>query len=262
MAKAAAAVAAARAAADRDPLDARLECRSAVGVVSNASDAAFVDADTLSRTNPADPFRRPLWPEGELPELRAQDYDKLRAFWQQDPHVWTFWESGYADMLAGRPVDWDLLRQVVLLPDEDWNAGPERIADRIEELRARIGLQRRIEELERQLAAAARDRTGMGGNNPPKPIETEAELMIVWQPLEELKAEAGREIPDKDKIRSAISALSGVLAEIGKWTGGKLDRAVDKAIDWSVPAGLGYLALHVAEIRQVIDAAEAWLKTL
>ncbi|MCE8439543.1 hypothetical protein [Rhodovulum sulfidophilum] len=48
--------------------------------------------------------------------------------------------------------------------------------------------------------------------------------------------------------------MSGVLAEIREWTGGKLD--------WGVPTGLGYLALHDTKIRQVIDAAEAWLKTL
>ncbi|MBL3559686.1 hypothetical protein [Rhodovulum sulfidophilum] len=165
-------------------------------------------------------------------------------------------------MLAGRPVDWDFLRQVVLLPNKDWEAGPERI----EELRARIELQRRVEELEQQLATVTRDRTGIGGNNPPEPIETEADLrrefLIVWQPLEDLRSETEQAVPDKGRIRSAISALSGVLAEIGKWTGGKLDRAVDKAIDWGVPAVLGYLALHEAKIRQVIDAAEVWLKTL
>ncbi|MBL3594208.1 hypothetical protein JMM63_01195 [Rhodovulum sulfidophilum] len=79
-------------------------------------------------------------------------------------------------MLAGRPVEWDFLRQVVLLPDEDWKAGPERIADRIEDLQTRIKLQRRLEELERQLAATARDGTGIGGNNPPEPIEAETHL--------------------------------------------------------------------------------------
>ncbi|WP_201151816.1 hypothetical protein [Rhodovulum sulfidophilum] len=72
--------------------------------------------------------------------------------------------------------------------------------------------------------------------------------------MEELKAETERYVPDKNRIRSAIRALSGVLAEIREWTGGKLD--------WGVPTGLGYLARHDTKIRQVIDAAEAWLKTL
>jgi hypothetical protein len=30
-------------------------------------------------------------------------------------------------MLEGRPLDWDLQREVALIPDEDWEKGPEHI---------------------------------------------------------------------------------------------------------------------------------------
>ncbi|MCE8418491.1 hypothetical protein LZ190_07190 [Rhodovulum sulfidophilum] len=224
----------------------------------SAAYAAAATAISSGEGKPTEVFLRPLWPGGAPPEGLARQYEKFRSFWKDDAPVWTFWHSWYEDMLAGRPVDWDFLRQVVLLPDEDWKAGPERIADRIEDLQTRIKLQRRLEELERQLAATARDGTGIGGNNPPEPIEAEThlprEIFFVLQSTGGLKAETERCVPDKNRIRSAIRALSGVLAEIREWTGGKLD--------WCVPTGLGYLALHDTKIRQVIDAAEAWLKTL
>ncbi|MBL3610972.1 hypothetical protein [Rhodovulum sulfidophilum] len=66
-----------------------------------------------------------------LPEGLARQYEKLRSFWKEGAPVWTFWQNWYEDMLAGRPVDWDFLRQVVLLPDEDCKAGPARIASLI-----------------------------------------------------------------------------------------------------------------------------------
>ncbi|MCE8439544.1 hypothetical protein [Rhodovulum sulfidophilum] len=112
------------------------------GVAGTCPTPEVMRADAMSdgEGESVDVFLRPLWPGGALPEGLARQYEKLRSFWKDDAPVWTFWQSWYEDMLAGRPVDWDLLRQVVLLPDEDWKAGPERIADRIEELQTRIKL--------------------------------------------------------------------------------------------------------------------------
>jgi len=121
--------------------------RSASLAVAEATDYPIVvglalttdDTSALSSgdVDPAAVFLQPLWPGGAPPEGLARQYEKLRSFWKHDAPVWTFWHSWYEDILAGRLVDWDFLRQVVLLPDEDWKAGPERIADRIEELQTR-----------------------------------------------------------------------------------------------------------------------------
>ncbi len=81
-------------------------------------------------------FFLPLWPLSLLPNGLAEEYEKLCSFWQAEAPVWAFWQSWYEDMLAGRPVDWDFLRQVILLPNGDWKAGPGRIAERISGLQA------------------------------------------------------------------------------------------------------------------------------
>ncbi|OLS45201.1 hypothetical protein BV509_13195 [Rhodovulum sulfidophilum] len=167
-------------------------------------------------------------------------------------------------MLAGRPVDWDFLRQVVLLPDEDWKRGPAHVARLIEKLRAKRDLQGSIEDLEQDLTGTASSRLGLGGNNPPEPLDQDSQLpaglLIVWAPLQEMKEEAEKQAPDPARLRKATDALILALAEIATWCGRKLDRATDKAIDWGVPAGLGYLVLHQDKIRAVIEAAEAFLK--
>lgn len=100
-------------------------------------ESAMADFKALSTTIPADIFRRALWIKGEIPDGLSEHYEDLKSFWAESPRTWIFWQNWYEDMLAGRPVDWDFLRQVVLLPDEDWKAGPERIAERISGLQAR-----------------------------------------------------------------------------------------------------------------------------
>ncbi|TDX28294.1 hypothetical protein [Rhodovulum visakhapatnamense] len=228
--------------------------------------ATDYDAAAISNVDgdPASVFLTPLWPGGAFPKKLARLYDKLRAFWQKDASVWDFWQTWYEDMLAGRPVDWDFLRQVVLLPDEDWKRGAAHIARLIEKLRAKRDLQGSIEDLEQDLTGTASSRLGLGGNNPPEPLDQDSQLpaglLIVWAPLQELKEEAEKQAPDPARLRKATDALILALAEIATWCRRKLDRATDKAIDWGVPAGLGYLVLHQDKIRAVIEAAEAFLK--
>ncbi|MBL3569813.1 hypothetical protein [Rhodovulum visakhapatnamense] len=233
---------------------------AAYAASSSAADAAMSSGEGES----VDVFLRPLWPGGALPEGLARQHEKLRSFWKDAAPVWTFWQSWYEDMLAGRPVDWDFLRQVVLLPDEDWKRGPAHVARLIEKLRAKRDLQGSIEDLEQDLTGTASSRLGLGGNNPPEPLDQDSQLpaglLIVWAPLQEMKEEAEKQAPDPARLRKATDALILALAEIATWCGRKLDRATDKAIDWGVPAGLGYLVLHQDKIRAVIEAAEAFLK--
>ena len=47
-----------------------------------------------------------------------------------------YWRDWYQGFLDGKPLDWELQRRVALIPDEDWEKGPEHIAEKIEEIRA------------------------------------------------------------------------------------------------------------------------------
>ncbi len=160
-----------------------------------------------------------------------------------------------------------LQREVALIPDEDWEKGAVHIARVIEEIRARFDLRKRIAELESALVAASGDRLGIGGNNPPEEIAPELpvakELLVIWEPLQELKQEAEAEEPDKGRIARAIEALGAALKAGLKWAAKKADLAVDVVIKWGIPAiGGTYLAMNPDKITQAIEAAKHWLRTL
>ncbi|MDQ2088581.1 hypothetical protein [Marimonas arenosa] len=40
------------------------------------------------------------------------------------------------EQFLGKPLDWELQRCVALIPDQDWDKGPEHIAEKIEDIRA------------------------------------------------------------------------------------------------------------------------------
>ena len=181
---------------------------------------------------------------------------------------WSFWRDWYQGFLDGKPLDWDLQRRVALIPDDDWEKGPEHIAELIEEIRERFELEKRIAELETEKHLwQERARLGIGGNNPPEAIEDARMVQeIIWAPIEELKAETQSETPDNSRIKSAISKLGAALIAIGKWPLGKLDKAADEFAKslgkWGGGACAGWLALNSDKIAEIIKAAQDWLGTL
>jgi hypothetical protein len=59
-----------------------------------------------------------------------------RAIWAAaQPDTWKFWLRWWDGVLAGTPLSWELQRDILLeLTEEDWLAGPERVAARIAEI--------------------------------------------------------------------------------------------------------------------------------
>ncbi|SHK14858.1 hypothetical protein SAMN05444000_12029 [Shimia gijangensis] len=170
-----------------------------------------------------------------------------------------FWRDWYQGMTIGKPLDWELQRRVALIPDEDWEQGPEHIAKCIEEIRAQFELEKRIEELEAEKRVwTEQQRTEIGGNNPPEPIDTpETKVIreIIWAPVEELKAETKKDEPDKGRIRAAIEKLwKGI-----KWIGLK---ATEAAIAAAVGASFANPAKAQELLTGIVEAAQKWLATL
>ncbi len=80
----------------------------------------------------------PLWGIAGEPEWLSTDAPhahRLTASGDQ----WRFWRDWYQGFLDGKPLDWELQRRVALIPDEDWEKGPEHIAELIEEIRNEFG---------------------------------------------------------------------------------------------------------------------------
>ncbi|UWQ04229.1 hypothetical protein [Aliiroseovarius crassostreae] len=74
-----------------------------------------------------------LWP---LEQGRVWQASELFApFNSEHKGAFKFWRDWYQGFLDGKPLDWELQRRVALIPDQDWEKGPEHIARKIEEIR-------------------------------------------------------------------------------------------------------------------------------
>lgn len=94
-----------------------------------AMDAVYLDATmnpkllTSSRIN--------------LPEVIRETHEKAEAAGGSILHQggpWTFWAKWYARAMEGDPLPWGLQEQIALIPDEVWEAEPEAVAERIQEI--------------------------------------------------------------------------------------------------------------------------------
>ena len=177
-----------------------------------------------------------------------------------------FWREWYQGFLDGKPLDWELQRRVALIDDAIWKAGPEAVAEEIEKIRAKFDLEKRIENLEAELRRATVNRHGIGGNKPPEMLDKSPiaqELIIVWQPLEDLKEEISKEDPDPKHLQTIIKTLVTVMKKGFAWCLKKGNLIVDTAIKWAFPAsGTGYLALSPETLVTVIEAAKKLLGIL
>jgi hypothetical protein len=232
-------------------------------VLAASKDASDLDAEESASLI----FSYRLWREGLIPEAAKSGLDALSSFWRKDQATWSFWQRWYEAMLEGHPLDWDLQREVALIPDEDWKKGPKHIARLIEEIEARFALKARIRELEDELSRASKDRFGIGGNDPPEAIENTPsiakEFTIIWAPLQDLKSEVESSAPEPSRTARFLTLLAEALRQGLRWCASKADLMVDQSIKWAVPAiGTGYLAVNPDKLAAVIEAGKRWLSMI
>lgn len=79
----------------------------------------------------------PLW-GGDLPEDVATHWKTMRDERSKEPKVWRFWIDWYEGLLEGRTPDWELWREVALIPNDVWEEGPEAVAEAIEGIKRRL----------------------------------------------------------------------------------------------------------------------------
>ena len=126
----AAAFSAARAAATADAF----AFADAAADAAAFSAAAANDATLLELGETPDAvFHRPLWHEGAPERIIAARNDLFG--WMNTPE-WAFWRRWYDAMLHGRPLNWDMQRDIARLPPEDWDQGPVHIAALIARIEA------------------------------------------------------------------------------------------------------------------------------
>ncbi|NDK36090.1 hypothetical protein [Rhodovulum sulfidophilum] len=148
-------------------------------------------------------------------------------------------------MLAGRPVDWIFLRQIVLLPDEGWKAGPERIASLIGEIRTGEPAKPvRRDLLEIQAARLIRKAAVME-------VTAKAVAALIDETVLEYMREARTNcLPDEFLLLNAIPPIlrriaAGVAHPVVDSSGGAL------------PADLAKLEARIAELEAELSALRA-----
>ncbi len=106
------------------------------------------------------------------------------------PVDWSFWINWYQDALEGREPDWDMLAEIALFPDEDWEKGPERVNFLIGEMQAKYLSARAplAERVEFNLQSASFYTTPQ---QPKKPDLLAATLSQVADAIEDALADAG-----------------------------------------------------------------------
>jgi len=118
------------------------DANSTFGAAAAATDRAAIVAidkswlgvrmDCAALEAGVDPFALPLW-DGPVPEPIAAAWTRTREDWAKaGGPVWAFWTQFYENALAGRTQDWALLHDIVLIPAEDWQGGPDKVHPIIE----------------------------------------------------------------------------------------------------------------------------------
>ncbi|MBP0484020.1 hypothetical protein [Sagittula salina] len=231
----------------------------AANAYAAATDATYSDCDFMGEGM----LRQPLWHDAGVPVgLRPEDLGP--TLFDTDPRF-AFFARWYDGMARGEPLDWELQRRVALIPEETWRAGVDAVAAAIAEIEARFAVQSALVDLARQRIGGRVDRFGIGGNNPPEEVDLPPDVLrsetIIRGAVEDIAEEVESEEPDRGRIVRALEAIKAALVVVAKWTGRKVDLAVDTiikdGIGTAIKSGAALFALD-----RLVQAVEGWLPFL
>ncbi|WP_226549998.1 DUF6161 domain-containing protein [Celeribacter naphthalenivorans] len=137
-----------------------------------------VQTDCVSLENGKDLFALALWSSVNFLGEEWQNVLKALEEEQNDPGVWRVWRDWYTGILnpVRYPPSWEFYRKIALIEDETWEAGPEAISKRIEEIKAgrfsildpqrdldekMQSVSRHVEQLERAIPKFLKDLSGL-----------------------------------------------------------------------------------------------------
>ena len=117
---------------------------AAVAAAPANSDAAkaratiwqLISYDAMMLESREDLFAQPLW-YGDPPNWFLSAEALTQRLWLINPKTWDFWVRWWDGVVVGKPLDWELQKQVALIPESDWKKGPDQIAALIRDIEAR-----------------------------------------------------------------------------------------------------------------------------
>jgi hypothetical protein len=109
--------------------------------------------DALLIDSGSGPLLRPLW-SSTLPEWFGSPNSVAQSFWKtSDPETWSFWLRWWEGVLSGNQLDWDLQKEVALIPDAIWQQGPVAVAAAIRQIERHLADLAEPDLIEKDLAA-------------------------------------------------------------------------------------------------------------
>ena len=227
-------------------------------------DIKFVqDADA------AELLKQPLFLERAQVSISNRSYEDFSTNLQGGD--WQFILDWYQDVRDGELWS-DDLGEIALarLSEKDWQSSAAALDQRFQEIKAIHQLNGRIHALEQSAgwgaATIGHNSKHIGHNNPPEDMQIEPQVIrettIVWAAVDELKAEAEKEAPDKSTVLRIIETLGQALKAILVWCARKLDLSVDTLIKWGIPIGAAAILANPKHVADVIEAAKVWVPFL
>jgi len=218
-----------------------------------------------------DPLAARLWSIRE-PDWFARLWTETQAIWQADnPANWAFWTRWFQAAIDGTPLTWELQRDIALIDNADWQAGPARVAERIAEIEERHRLRREVVTLRAEVAALS-DRVATAGapasqrghNAPPALIDPEAEVRVetgaIVAALVEAEAELAHSGPSPAVLVRVGQFLLNAIGRVGLYCAGLADVAAQEAAKKLGENGLNLLiAWYLAKSPAIQAVGQALL---
>lgn len=115
--------------------NARSAARSAA-ITALSEDASTREPKLGRPAEATDLLSAKLWRDVSEPQGLQQGREHLIAFFEADEHTWAFWKRWYLAMFNGTWRDWDLARNVALIPNDVWKQGAAAVAEAIKGIEA------------------------------------------------------------------------------------------------------------------------------
>ena len=234
------------------------------------SDAVLLEQDH-------DPLAVQLWPDVQPGWFDYHCYKALELWDAKTGDNGRFWSRWYRAAVDGKPQDWDLLREVALIPDDVWAAGVDAVNARIARIEEKYRLKAEVVTQRERLAQAqirAASDLHRSHNNPPEMVDPVAELqsqiIAIWSALEEAETELSRPDPRLPVLLRIGQGLWDIASKITLYCARLGDIALKKSAEelgtsgakWVIRSGAVLLAAESETIQSLAKALIEFAKTL
>ena len=92
-------------------------------------------------------FRSPLWHDDDEPTWSQEQWIQLKShLLSREGENWQVWTDWWEARRDGKPYNIDMEREIVLLPDVDWEKGPAHVNGLIADIRAKYAKRDSVQE--------------------------------------------------------------------------------------------------------------------